>query len=263
MIGAFDIGQLYPTWRPCVYRNWNIYSVKHHLGPVFLSQLSDQNCSLCPNPWTFYILGVIDLSDCRYFEHHGELICLFSPGQWEWPLLGTTTAHCSLKQEAGKPSRDAVNSYHFMSSCQSSCSCQHCPDVLLLWIHHGSDPGHLWLLVTQSWSKARPSVQLQKSRCCQTMHFSCCGLWRVTHSTKLREGNTSSFSVMNEMLSRDIVLDQPAPSHDSKRVHNPVTGWLSLLSPPPRHLQSISFYFFSELSLMELLSYYRHMFPYN
>ena len=118
-------------------------------------------------------------------------------------------------------------------SCQSPCSCQPRPDFLLLWIHLGSDPSHLWLLVIQSLSKIRPSVQLQKSRCCQNKHLSCRGPWRVTFSMKLREGNPSSFPVMNEMLSRDIVLDQPAPSHDSKRVHHPVTGWLSPLSPSP------------------------------
>ena len=37
----------------------------------------------------------------------------------------------SEAQEAGKLSLDVVNSYSFLSSCQSSCSCQHCPDFLL------------------------------------------------------------------------------------------------------------------------------------
>ena len=155
------------------------------------------------------------------------------------------------KKEAGRPSLDAVNSYNFLSSCQSSYSCKHCPDFLLLWPHHGSDPDCLWLLVTQSWSKARPSVQLQKSRCCQTMHFSCCGPWRVTRSIgQWVKHKLLSLWCMRCFLGTSFLtrLAPPMTVRGSATLF-PVPGWLRPLSPSPMDISRASLFTSSQSCL--------------
>lgn len=122
---------------------------------------------------------------------------------------------------------------------------------------------HLWFPVIQRSRSIHPSAQLHKCWCCQNSHF----FSAVAHgflpflSMKLRDWNSGSHPVMNEMLSGDVFLDQTAPSHCSMRIRtlSPDPWLLSPFSPSPLDTSRTSL-FTPSLSLVGQLTYLRHMF---
>ena len=121
-------------------------------------------------------------------------------------------------------------------SCQSSCTCEHCPESWSYELTKAQGLPHLWfpmiqrLRNNQFFSSIAEVLVLS-----EYTYFSV-----VAHcflpflSVKLRDWNTASLPVINEMLSRDIFLDHTAPSHCSKRMITltPDPWLLSPFSPP-------------------------------
>ena len=142
--------------------------------------------------------------------------------------------------------------------CQPSGTCEHCPESWSYELTKAQGLLHLWFPVTQRSRSVSPSAQLQKCWCYQNTHFSSVvahGFLRFL-SMKLRHWNSGSHPVMNEMLSRDVFLDQTAPSHCSMRIRtlSPDPWLLSPFSPPPLDTSRTSI-FTPSLSLMGQLTY--------
>ena len=118
--------------------------------------------------------------------------------------------------------------------------------------------GTLSFPLIQSLRTIHPSAQLQKCCCCEITRFPATVVHGTLHvlSMKLRDWNSGSHSVMNEMLSRDVFLDQTAPSHCSMRIRtlSPDPWLLSPFSPPPLDTSRTSL-FTPSLSLMGQLTY--------
>ena len=147
-------------------------------------------------------------------------------------------------------------------SCQSSGTCEHCP---------GSWPMKWPRLrgcstFDAQWPKGQEGSILQlnvRSAGAQNTHFPSVvahGFLRFL-SMKLRDWNSGSRPVMNEMLSRDVFLDQTAPSHRSMRIRTlcPDPWLLSPFSSSPLDTSRASL-FTPSLSLVGQLTSSRHMF---